>query len=302
MRRLALTAIAVANVLGGLTYLGQDLALEGLPFATITLLRNLVALVLMAIWMGPRRITWRYPARDLGRLTLLGVLAYAAPLLLGTLGTRLSTAANGSILILLEPCAILVFARLLLGEHVRTGQAAGIACGLVGGLLIVLRDTPADGLLVQEHLLGNVLLAAHAMLWGLYSPLMKPLAERYRPMDVTFMSMVLAQVLLLPAALVELPELAAGPALADLWPALGWTLALGIGGSFAATVLWSWSLRHLQASSVATFVFLQPLAGVLGDAVFRGGRVSSEALLGGACIGVGVLLVLLPGRRRAPAA
>jgi drug/metabolite transporter (DMT)-like permease len=296
VRSFAILAIVLANLLGGLTYVGQDLALKGLPFATITLGRNLVAMVFMAIWLvSTKGITWRYPRADFIRLLVIGVVAYAMPLLLGTIGTQWSTAANGSILILFEPCAILIFARLLLGEHVRRMQAVGIAVGMVGAFFIVLKDAPVDGLLEGQHLRGNLVLALHAVLWGLYSPVMKPIAGRYGAVDVTFMTMVLAQLVLIPAALFEVDQWQAGP---ELMPALGWTVGLGLFGSFAATVLWTASLKHLKASAVAIFVFLQPLAGVGGDAIASGRAITPEAMIGGAFIAVGVLLVVLRPRQR----
>ncbi len=297
MRSTAILFIVLANVLGGLTYTAQDLALEGLPFATITFGRNLVAMLMMAVWMQRSGgITWRYPRPHFTRLLILGVVAYAAPLLLGTIGTDWSTAANGSILILFEPCAILLFARILLGEHIRRLQFLGIALGLAGGLFIVLRDAPVDGLFVEQHLAGNLLLLLHAVLWGLYSPIMKPLAVQYRAMDVTFMSMVLSQVVMVPAMLLEAPTWSAGPALA---PALWWTLALGVLGSFAGTVLWTASLKHLKASTVAPFVFLQPVAGVLADALGRDKPVTADAIVGGMLIGVGVVCVIWRPKRSA---
>lgn len=300
-RATALLFIILANLLGGLTYLAQDRALLGLPYATITFARNLIAMLLMAVWMQRTRaitggITWRYPRPDFLRLLLLGVVAYGLPLLLGTLGTEWSTPANGSILILMEPCAILLFARILLGEHIRRLQFLGIILGLAGGLFIVLNDAPVDALLEGRHLQGNLILALHAILWGLYSPLMKPLAMRYRAMDVTFMSMVLAQVLLLPAMLFEVGDWHAGP---DLATALWWTLGLGVGGSFAGTVLWTASLKHLKASTVAPFVFLQPVAGVIGAAVWLDRPVTGAALTGGLLIGVGVVFVILRPRAKA---
>jgi len=297
VRSTAILCIVLANVLGGLTYTAQDLALEGLPFATITFGRNLIAMLMMAVWMQRSGgITWRYPRPHFTRLLVLGVVAYGAPLMLGTIGTDWSTAANGSILILFEPCAILLFARILLGEHIRRLQFLGIALGLAGGLFIVLRDAPVDGLFAERHLAGNLVLLLHAILWGLYSPIMKPLAVQYRAMDVTFMSMVLSQVVMVPAMALEVPSWSAGPALAD---ALWWTLALGVLGSFAGTVLWTASLKHLKASTVAPFVFLQPVAGVLADAVGRGKPVTGDAIVGGMLIGIGVVCVIWRPRRAA---
>ncbi|MCB9897384.1 MAG: DMT family transporter [Planctomycetes bacterium] len=298
MRSIAFLLIAVANVMGGLTYLAQRLALAGLPPATIAFLRNAVALACMAVYLLARGgITWRWTRPELVRLTVLGVLAYALPMLLGILGVQWSSAGNGSILILLEPPAILLFCWLLLGEHIPRRHALGVGLGLLGALSIVLCDDGASlsGLVRDDLLLGNVLLAVHGLLWGLYSPVMRPLAQVHRATDVTFASMLIGNVLLLPAALCESGAWVGGDA---LLPALGWTLALGVFGSWIATVMWNASLRTLSASAVAPFVLIQPLAGVAGDYLADGLVPSAAAATGGALIASAVLIVIWPTRRR----
>jgi len=290
MRGWALLAIIVANLVGGSTYLGQALALEGLPPATVILLRNVIALACLWIWArrsGGLRMS--FTRREHARLALLGVVAYAMPLLLGIVGLRWSTAGNASILILLEPVSITFFAWLLLREHVRPMQALGLAAGLGGALVIVLGSArDAD---LTHHLKGNAILAAHGILWGLYSPLIAPLVATRRSIDVTATSMLWALLLLVPAAAFEAPDWHAGPA---LLPALGWTLALGVLASFAGTVMWVWSLRYLSPATVAPFVFLQPLAGVVADYLVLGVVPSEASAVGGALIAAGVFFVILP--------
>lgn len=293
MKALALAAIVAANLVGGSTYLAQEEALRGLPAATITLLRNLLAMGCLLAWgLSSGGLRLRFSAREHARLALLGTTAYAAPLLLGIVGVDWSTSGNGSILILLEPVSIVFFAWLLLREHVRRAQLAGLALGLLGALVIVLEGADASGLLAGELLAGNLLLAAHGVLWGLYSPLMAPLVQRHRSLDVTFMSMAWALLLLVPGALLERDAWQAGPALA---PALAWTAALGVLASFGGTVLWVWSLRTLTPATVAPFVFLQPVAGVGADLLVHARAPSPQALTGGIVIAAGVVLVILPG-------
>jgi drug/metabolite transporter (DMT)-like permease len=292
----AFFAIVAANLVGGSTYVGQALARGGLPPATVILLRNLVAMACLWLWTRPGgglRLT--FTRREHARLALLGLLAYAAPLLLGIVGQNWSTAGNASILILLEPVSIVFFAWLLLREHVRPVQALGLLAGLCGALVIVLETAGSVDLLAADHLKGNAILAAHGLLWGLYSPLMAPLVATRRSLDVTFASMVWALALLVPASLLEASDWHAGP---TLLPALGWTLALGVLASFGATVLWVWSLRSISPATVAPFVFLQPLAGVLAGHLVLGEVLSGQAALGGTLIGAGVVLVVLPARRR----
>ena len=297
---LAVAAITVANLLGGISYLWQKLALEGLPPATVIWLRNFVALALMAVWMTRRgRPFWPYDRRETRRLFLVGNLAYGLPLILGIVGVDWSTSGNGAILILLEPGAILLFSWWLLSESIRRLQVLGIVAGLLGGLLVVTEDAPLGALLAGRHLHGNIALAVHGVLWGLYSPLIKPLADKHRDaVGLTFAPMLLANVLLLPAALWEAPQWQAGPALAS---SLVWSLWLGLLASFAGTILWTYSLGTLRASTVAPFVFLQPLAGVVAGWLVLDERISADALLGGALIGAGVVLVLWRPRRRAVA-
>jgi drug/metabolite transporter (DMT)-like permease len=316
MKGLGILCIALANVIGGTSYLGQKLALQGLPPATVILTRNLIAIACMApwVWMAgrarrarpapsddgtPRTAGWR---ADLPRVLLAGNLGYAAPLLLGIIGLRHSTSGNGSILILLEPPSIVLFSWLLLRERIRPLQVAGLLLGLLGALRIVTEQAPLAGLLQGEYAQGNLVLALHGVLWGLYSPLMLPVVRRRGALDATFASMLAALALLVPAALLETGAWQAGPA---LWPALGWTLALGVVASFLGTVLWSASLAVLDASAVAPFVFLQPLAGVLAGHLVLDERLTPDALVGGLVIGVGVLAVIAPGlfsRRRPEAA
>jgi len=297
VKSLAILLIVLANVIGGSTYLAQKLALEGLPPATVTLLRNLIAMAciaLLSLRSGGLRL--RFPAADQRRLALLGILAYALPLWLGIIGLRWSTSGNGSVLILLEPPAILLFSRLLLGERIRALQALGLLAGLAGALCIVLEQAPIGGLLQHEHLRGNLILAAHGVLWGLYSPLMQPLAQRCRAIDITFMSMLWACAVLVPASLLESGSWHGGP---TLMPALQWTLGLGVIASFGGTLMWNMSLRHLSSATVAPFVFLQPLAGVIAGHLVLNETLTQDALLGGALIGLAVVLVIWPGRRAA---
>lgn len=298
MRSAAVLAIAVANVLAGLTYPAQDLALAGLPPATVTLLRNLVALVALGVVVRLRGgLSGPLGRREAGGLCLLGVVSFALPLWLGTVGVGLSTAANGSILVLLEPPTILLLSAWLLRERVRAPQLAGVALGLGGALFVVLERTSAGGLVAREHLLGNVLLALHGVLWGTYTPLARVLARRRGALEVALFSTLFSLVVLVPAALVEGPSWSAGP---ELPAALLWTAGLGLVGSFVATALWVWAVGRLEGRRVAPFVFLQPAAGATAACLLLGEELTREAWIGSALIGAGILVGALGEPARAP--
>jgi drug/metabolite transporter (DMT)-like permease len=303
-RRSALAMILAANVLGGLSYPWQGLALRGLPPATVTALRTCVALACLSglmlargerLWPAYDRAAWR-------RVALIGTAAFALPLLLGIAGIRRAGATNGALLILLEPAAILVLSRCLLGERIRPLQWCGIALGALGALVIAGEGASLAEMssqLAGADLGGNLSLIASAIAWGLYSPVAKPLAERHPASGITLWTMLLGMLVLAPAALLERGEWRDGP---DLWPALAWTAVLGVLVSFLSIVMWVKALAHLPASLVAVFVFVQPVAGAVAADVQLGERLSAHALAGGAVIALGVAAVIWPARGREPGA
>jgi drug/metabolite transporter (DMT)-like permease len=294
-RRQAILWIALANVIGGASYPAQKAALAGLPPATITCLRNGIAFVAL-LWIVRRSLDElrRWSRADLGRALLVGTLAFALPMWLGIVGVERSTAANASILVLLEPVTIVALSTAFLGERIGPAKAAGLALGLGGAACIVFEGASLGDLVSGTHFQGNLLLALHGILWGLHSPLAKSLVERRDPLLVTLIVLACGTLALVPAALLEAPHWHAGP---DLAPALAWTVGLGLVVSLASILLWLAALRRIPATSVAGFVFLQPLTGVLAGVCLLDERLTSAGIVGGALIVLGVALDVLATTR-----
>jgi drug/metabolite transporter (DMT)-like permease len=290
-RRTALVCIVLANVLGGVSYPAQKAALAGLPPATVSLLRNLVGALALGLCLAWRRragvVLRPWTRAENARVLALGTVAFALPMWLGIVGVELSSASNASILILLEPVTIVAIAWLVLGEKVGPAKLAMLALGLVGAMAIVLEGAALGGLFASQSFAGNLILALHGVLWGCYTPIAKPLSERHDAFDLCQRANLVSLVALMPLVGFEWLRFEAGPALV---PSLLWTAALGLAVSFGGTVLWLLALRHLPATSVAGFVFLQPLAGVLVGSLGFGERLSLPALFGGALIVAGVAL------------
>src|SRR5262249_52531946 len=112
----ALWYLLLANILGGLSYAGMRLALQGLPEITVIELRLVVALACFMILLKGESRRWPYRGRDMLLILIVGIGGFAAPLALGIVGLKLSTVANASILVLLEPIGIVVLAAIFLGE------------------------------------------------------------------------------------------------------------------------------------------------------------------------------------------
>ncbi|MEX1025937.1 MAG: DMT family transporter [Planctomycetota bacterium] len=286
--------IFLANFLGGASYPVQKWGLTLFPAGTLTFLRNGSAVVplLVILWLRRRRLVG-WSAGELGRAALVGTLGFAVPLVLGCEGVERSTSINASLLILLEPLTILLFAWLLLREHIAPSQIAGVLLGIAGAVVLVL-DAGSPGLTDTSHLTGNLLLAASAVAWGLYTPLAKPLLARHDPFAVTAVTVAFSLVLLGPYALLERGDWPAAWSMEATW------MLLVLGGliAFVGTVAWIAALDHLPASWVAPFLLVQPLAGTLGGVVWFDERLTTTVLAGGGLIVLGLASTLVSARLR----
>jgi drug/metabolite transporter (DMT)-like permease len=284
----ALAYLWLANILGGLSYAGMRLALDGLPEITIIELRILVALPCFALLLKGESLRWPYHGRDLVLLLIIAIGGFAAPLALGIIGVKLASVANASILVLLEPIGIVVLAALFLGERPRAGQVLGIALGLTGATLVVLSGAGGPLELGRSALTGNLILALHGFLWSLFTVTAKPLLERHSPLSITYCASIVALIALAPFVPLELRgrPLFHGP----VWTTLFWVVALGVLVSFGSTLLWVEAVRVVRPIVIAAFVFVQPLVGSLAG-YFLGERLSPFAMMGAALICLAVFVV-----------
>jgi drug/metabolite transporter (DMT)-like permease len=294
----AMLFIILANVLGGLSYPWQKLSVRGISPGAVAAIRCIIGLVLLGgLMLARREPLWPFARRETGRLALLGTVGFAVPLYLGTIGVHKSTSSNASILILLEPVSIVLFARLLLGERMGTRRALALALGIAGALVVVTEGFTASlSLLRGDHFFGNVLLALSGLLWGLYTPLMKPIAADRSPLALTFGVLAFASLVFVPVALLEPPSPGASEHFAS---SLAWTVVLGVFLSFLGTLLWNSSLRGVSANAVATLILIQPVVAVVAGYLQLDERVTKQAALGGALVAAGVLLTLSAEKRAA---
>lgn len=310
MRRAVLCCIG-ANVVAGTTFVVMRRAPGGLPEVTFTFFRLLLA-TLLFFAVAVRRRDWRpgFSARDWLLALAVALPGLALPLLLGLRGVALSTPGNASILSLLEPIAIVPLSLLFLGEKSPGSRLIGLALGLAGAALVITAEVGAGDLAATTHLAGNLILAAQAAAWAIFTVAAKPLLARHSALKMSAWVTLLGCLACGAVALLEWPQLrpaglagvahglglADGPDGATLFaaafrastPAMAY---LALFGSVVSVLLWNAGLQGVDATKMAVFIFLQPAVGLLLDAVRFGEAPARRAWAGLALILVAVLLV-----------
>ncbi len=92
------------------------------------------------------------------------------------------------------------------------------------------------------------------------------------------------------------PEVVAGASLL----AKGSLAYLGLGSSVLAYLIWFAALGRTDASKVAVFSNLQPVATALAARVALGEAIGWEVVVGGALVLLGVRLTQAPGQKGLP--
>lgn len=277
---------ALANALGGSSYPAATVMLRGFAERDAVFLRMALGAALFApfLWRARRRIA-ALGASDLALCAAAGLLGYALPLALGTVGQKLSSAASASLLIGMEPVTIVLLSALVLGERLTRWKLAAMALGLAGAALIAFQGWPRLDGAFSGRLKGDLILAAHGACWALYTVIAKPVLGRLPAMDFTALTTAAAFLGAAAwAAASGLSPSAWAQAPASSWLALGY-LAFFV--TFLGAWVWNAALEGLEASAQANFIFLQPVVGVLlgvgllGDPFTRWTAAGGVLVLGG---------------------
>ncbi len=256
-------ALLSVQVMFGTLPLAGQVAMEHITPTGLATLRICGAAVVLGLVAGRRLGSIR--ASDLPWLALFAGLGVVGNQVLFLMGLARSTQINASILITTIPVFTVAFALLLRKERASARRIMGVAVGLCGALLItrVERFDLSDGTVA-----GNLMILVNAAFWSLHLVLARRLLERLDSLVVLAWMFIIGAV---PMLLLGGGDVAAavGTATARSWGAAAWAVAVPTILSYLVNM---WALGRVEASSVAIYVYLQPVvAGVL--AVLVAGEV-----------------------------
>lgn len=281
--RAILILIGVMTVWGS-TFVVTKEVIDDLPPLTLAFMRVCIgfALLLPFAWQrrgrlaaGGRRLPW--PTVFL--TALIGVVLYYVTFNLALVYT---SASQGALVQSSIPALTALVAVVWLRESASAWRLAGIALSVSGVLVIFSGSAAGDA--ASRPVLGNVLMFASALTWGVYTSLARRLAD-VDPVILTAGVFGAGTLMLLPIAAFEL----AGQPLP--WLDLqGWlqVVYLGAGASGLAYLLYNLALQEVDASQAGVFANLIPVVGVITGIVVLNEPLSVQAMIGGAIVMAGV--------------
>ncbi|HWS54641.1 MAG TPA: DMT family transporter [Pyrinomonadaceae bacterium] len=244
--------VAVQVIFGTWPVVGK-IALRALPSTGLVAFRVAGA---AAAFFLLGRLTGRLvtpPRRDLARFALYSLLGVVLNQLLFTKGLALSTATNSALLGTAIPVFTLLVGVLLGRERLSARAALGTAAAAAGVVYLI---DPLRADLSGDKTLGNLLLVLNALAYGAYLALTQDAFRRYGALTAMTWVFIIGCVVTVPVGGYQLAQTPLGEVGAGVWLAVAYIILVPTVGAY---YLNAWALEHAPPSTVAVYIYLQPL-------------------------------------------
>jgi drug/metabolite transporter (DMT)-like permease len=277
-----LCGLGAASIWGGM-YVVSKVVLEIIPPFSLVTLRLLLGAITLAIVLFIRGFP-TISRQQIAQVLSVGFVGYGVSLSLQFLGTKLSTAANGSLVTSATPAFVLLFAWILLGERITARRLLSLFLATLGVIAVI---DPRSAQLNPDLFLGNLMLIGAAVTWALYSVLVRKVTQNTDVLLFSLIAFVGGLPVSVPAGAWELSTLGVGEINRGV---VGGVLFLGIISTGMAMVLWNTAFAYLDASLASLTFFAQPIVGTFLGWLFLAERITPLFLLGGFLIGIGLII------------
>ncbi len=277
-----LCGLGAASIWGGM-YVVSKVVLEIIPPFTLVSLRLILGILTLAIVLAMRGFP-KFSRRQFPQVVGVGFVGYGISLSLQFLGTKLSTAANGSLVTSATPAFILVFAWMLLSEKITLRRLIALLLATCGVVAVI---DPRSAQLNPELFIGNLLLLGAAITWALYSVLVRKMTQSLDILPFSLIAFLGGLPVVIPAGVWELSTAGVGEISLGV---VGGVLFLGVISTALAMILWNTAFAILDAGAASLTFFAQPVVGILLGWVFLREAITPLFLVGGVLIGLGLMI------------
>ncbi len=169
-------------------------------------------------------------------------------------GLNMTTAVDASIIHVMNPVFVLIFASILIREKVTWIKVTGIALGAGGALILILYGKSVN--MSTNSFAGNILVMLNMLFYAIYLVLLKPMTAKYHPMTVLKWVSLFGFLFILPFSFHGVMNMDLGLLDFKAWASVAFIILLN---TFVAYLLINYALKTVTASSVSFFTYLQPV-------------------------------------------
>ena len=279
-----LALIPAQLLFGSLPVIGKIVLAVLPPMALVGIRVAITAAILFVIqafrgriWLKEKSDYWRFAA-----LSLFGVV-FNQLFFIG--GLSLTTASNTSLLAVMIPVFALAVGSIAGFEKLTAIKIIGIIFAAAGVIFLI---DPRKASFSSQTTIGDIFIIINCLAYGIYVATSKGAITR----NGTFRSMmwvfIFASIVCVPLGAFSLSTIDIAAIDTNIWLI---SVYIAVGATAAPYLLNAWALSKVNPSTVAVFVYLQPLIGFGLAVLFLGEKINLTFIISAALIFAGVFLV-----------
>ena len=253
-RTWALLAATLVSIIYGVTFtIAKDVMpafIEPFGFILLRVGGSVVLFWFVSIW-GPKE---KIAKEDFPRIIAAAFFGVALNMLLFFKGLSYTSPIMGAVLMVTTPMIVLILSAILMKEKMKKLKILGIILGLVGTISLILYGKSVIN--APNEMLGNLLVFFNAISYGFYLIIVKKLMDKYNAFTFVKWIYTFGFLMVLPFGWSEFEAVNWAIIPNDIYLKIGFVV---IFSTFLTYLLNLISMRELKPTTVAVFIYLQPV-------------------------------------------
>nr|WP_315163020.1 DMT family transporter [uncultured Flavobacterium sp.] len=293
-RNLALIAATFVSIIYGVTFtIAKDVMPKYIDAYGFILLRAGGSMLLFwAVWLfmklSHKTFTEKIAVQDFPRIIAAAFFGVAFNMLTFFKGLSLTSPISAAVIMVSTPMIVLVLSALIMKERMRKRMVFGLILGLIGTAFLILYGKSIGS--ATNAGLGNFLVLVNAISYGFYLIIVKKLMDKYNAFTFVKWIYLFGFIMVLPFGWSQFD--------AVNWTfvpiAICWKIAFVVViSTFLTYLLNLLSMKELKPTTVAVFIYLQPLFATVFAISLGKDDLSLVKIGSAALIFIGVYLVTM---------
>lgn len=280
--------LILANMIWGGNFVIGRVAADYFPPLTFSLLRWLLAFLVLSLFMRNRLKTeWKNLWNYKWILLLLSVTGIAGYNTIIYFSLHYTTSINAAVVNSTTPLFIAIFSVFVLKEKLNPYQGAGIIVSIIGVTFILSKGT-LQSLQSFSFNKGDLFVLVAVIFWAIYSVVIKKYAAVLPTLPTLYITSFVGVLLLLPLSLLELNQSNQSVLFNSFSVFI--ILYVGILASIIAFLSWNTGVSKIGASKSGVFLNMLPVFATIFATVFTDENLFWYQIVGGLIVVSGVIL------------
>lgn len=276
--------LLVQLAFGSFPVLGK-IALSMIPAVGLVGFRVGLSASIFALVQMARRRFWLKERIDYVKFAAISFLAVTFNQLLFATGLSLTKASNTSLISVTIPIFAITAGYILGTEKLRPVKVIGILLACTGVVLLI---DPRNASFSSATTLGDFLIVLNSMCYGIYVAISKNLVTRNGAFRSITWIFLYAAIFCVPFGFYSMRTVDIEAVPTVVWLCVLYTAIIG---TLVPYFLNAWALVRVNPSTVAAFVYLQPVVGFMLAVIFLGEHIGLNFIAAAALVFTGLFMV-----------